>query len=943
MTGTVGAPAIEAPAADAAPSRVERAGHWIRSHPGMVVLLVAPIVLFALPTVAGRAFLDGDNFLQNFPLRALVGRDLIHGTLPLWNPYLFSGTPLLGGFNAGAAYPATWLMAILPSAAAWSINLALVYDVTLAGTYLFLRRQSVGPSAATFGAAAFTFAGYMSAQIVHIDLIEGAAWLPWMLLAIHELTATAPERPEVPDRISRLGWAGLLALASGLLALSGGVEAMLDGGLLVVVYWVARFVGSGRLHAASRRALPPAILPVISGLLGGLALGAAQWLPGLAFQISSQRSFANYNYFSTGSLPWRLATLVVSPFVLGNNQDQPSYYVGPYNFPEVTSYVGILALIGACTLLVRRWRKRTEARSWWVWYVVLAIGIVSALGAQTPFGHLLFLIPFVKDERLLNRNILLVDFSLAMLFAWWAHLLLSERAEQGRGPQVPLRERWRPGGRAELVATCAPFAVALVLCAWAWVDGSHLERALGAQFVASSSTRLAVAGIMTGGLVIAGCATWIVLHAERFTARDLRRLLAVVLTVDLIGFNLLVLRPPVSLTLARAQGPTATAFTHLVGDGRFLVYDPDQFEGDQLRELGQTDLNVFNSLPSGQGYAALTDGNYYDATGAHYQEDFAPVSLAGTTWDDLNVSTLLSLPGYFMTPEGSVPAGSPVSFPVAPAVYNDAPEAKTGPVSLSTGHSHLWYFGSPLTLTSWSFQVPTGAPSGLEVGLVTSSGSVSWLPRAAARIVPSRVVTVSSAGPVRAAGVVVANRGGSTAVVSIPTAQTVETGRVSLDGPLQYGVDGAHWVYTGTFGSFGVFRNTGARGWAWAAVPSHGTNVRAGPPSRDGGQQITVRATSPVTLDRSVAFASGWGASARPLAGGAAHGFPVLQSGVVQRVQLPAGDYVVTFTYAPLTASIGIGLSAVTALALAVGAVLGWRVRRRRAPPPRTEGPAPGG
>lgn len=811
MTGTVGAPAIEAPAADAAPSRVDRVGRWIRSHPGMVALLVAPFVLFALPTVAGRAFIDGDNFLQNFPLRTLVGRDLLHGTLPLWNPYLFSGTPLLGGFNAGAAYPATWLMAILPLPAAWSINLALVYDVTLAGTYLFLRRQPLGSTAATFGAATFAFAGYMSAQIVHIDLVEGAAWLPWMLLAVHELTATGQEPPAAGSRTTRLGWAALLALASGLLALSGGVEAMLDGGLLLFVYWAARFIGSGRLHAARRCALPPAILPVIVGFVGGLALGAAQWLPGLAFQVSSQRSFANYNYFSTGSLPWRLATLVVSPFVLGNNQEQPSYYIGPYNFPEVTSYVGILALIAACTLLVRRWRKRTEARSWWVWYVVLAIGIVSALGAQTPFGHLLFLIPFVKDERLLNRNILLVDFSLAMLFAWWVHLLLADAAEKGRSPRTPLRTRWRPGGRAELVATCAPFAVALVLCAWAWFGGSLLERALGAQFVPSSATRIAVAGIMTGGLVIAASATWIVLHAERFAARELRRLLAVVLTVDLIGFNLWVLRPPVSLTLARAQGSMASAFTHLVGDGRFLIYDPDQFEGEQLRELGQTDLNVFNSLPSGQGYAALTDGDYYDATGAHYQEDLAPVSLAGTTWDDLNVSTLLSLPGYFMTPEGSVPAGSPVSFPVAPSVYNDAPEAKTGAVTLATGHSHLWYFGSLLTLTSWSFDVPTGAADGLEVGLVTSGGSVSWLPRAVARIGRSGVVTVSSAGRVRAAGVVVANRDPGTVVVSIPTARTTETGAVSLDGPLQYGVDGIHWVYAGAFGSFGIFRNTAAR------------------------------------------------------------------------------------------------------------------------------------
>ncbi len=711
MTGTVGAPPIEPLDLDTGAGLLARSTAWVRAHPGLVVMLIAPFVLFAAPTVAGKAFLDGDNFLQNFPLRALVGRDLAHGTLPLWNPYLYSGTPLLGGFNAGAVYPTTWLMAVLPLPAAWAVNLAVAYDVALLGTYLFLRRLSIGSTAATFGAATFAFAGYMSAQGVHIDLIQGAAWLPWMLLAVHRLTdADQGSAEQGWGTAGRLGWVALLAFASGLLALSGGVEAILDGGLLVVVYWAARFVQSGRLRGTRRRALPPSVLPVVAGLVGGLLLGAAQWLPGIAFQLDSQRSVANYDYFSTGSLPWRLATLVVSPFVLGTNQDQPSYYIGPYNFPEVTSYVGILALIAACTLLLRRWRRRPEARSWRVWYVVLAIGVVSALGAETPFGRLLFLIPFVKDERLLNRNLLLVDFSLAVLLAWWAHLLLVERVERGVRTRVRLRARWRPGGRAEIVATCAPLGAAVLLCVAAWVGGSFVERALGAQFIAPTATRLAVAGLMTGGVAIAASATWVVLHAERFSARGLRRLLGAVLVVDLVTFNLLVTRPPVSLTLARAQGATATAFTHLVGDGRFLIYDPDQFEGSQLRALGQTDLNVFNSLPSGQGYAALTDGDYYDATGAHYQEDFAPASLAGSTWNDLNVTTLLSLPGYFLTPEGSMPSDSSVSFPVVPSVYNGAPAAKTGPVVLPPGRSHLWYFGGPLTLTHWSFAVPVGDP-----------------------------------------------------------------------------------------------------------------------------------------------------------------------------------------------------------------------------------------
>jgi hypothetical protein len=123
---------------------------WVRCHPGLVVVLLVPLVVFAAPQLTGSTFLDGDNFLQNFPMRALVGLDLRHHTLPLWNPYLFSGTPLLGGFNAGAAYPTTWLMAVLPIFTAWTLNLAIAYDVAILGMYVFLRRQAISSTAATF-------------------------------------------------------------------------------------------------------------------------------------------------------------------------------------------------------------------------------------------------------------------------------------------------------------------------------------------------------------------------------------------------------------------------------------------------------------------------------------------------------------------------------------------------------------------------------------------------------------------------------------------------------------------------------------------------------------------------------------------------------------------------------------------------------------------------
>ena len=113
-----------------------------RGHPARRLLLVFAAVsaaAFGLPAAFGLTWLVGDNLIQNFPLRVLVGTDLRHGHLPLWDPYLWSGSPLLAGFNAGAAYPTTVLFAVLPGTLAWVLNQVTVEVVAAAGMMALLR------------------------------------------------------------------------------------------------------------------------------------------------------------------------------------------------------------------------------------------------------------------------------------------------------------------------------------------------------------------------------------------------------------------------------------------------------------------------------------------------------------------------------------------------------------------------------------------------------------------------------------------------------------------------------------------------------------------------------------------------------------------------------------------------------------------------------------
>src|SRR5215510_681840 len=65
-------------------------------------LTLLPIVYF-YPAVMGKIMLaPGDGWTQILGIRILIGEMIRNGQLPLWNPYVFCGMPLLAAIQPGA-------------------------------------------------------------------------------------------------------------------------------------------------------------------------------------------------------------------------------------------------------------------------------------------------------------------------------------------------------------------------------------------------------------------------------------------------------------------------------------------------------------------------------------------------------------------------------------------------------------------------------------------------------------------------------------------------------------------------------------------------------------------------------------------------------------------------------------------------------------------------
>jgi len=940
-----------------------------------VVLLVAlPTVIFGVPALLGHAVLPGDDLGQNFPLRVLAGHEIRDGKLPLFDPYIWSGAPLLAGWNAAAAYPLTWLFAILPGTAAWTVNVIATWVVAGLGMFCFLRALRLASLASFLGAFSFTFAGAMSAQVTHFGLVAGMSWVPVELLSVLRLSQDRPAA-------SRLGWTAVLATAAGLVILAGEPRAIDDASVIVLVYAAWQVARLGRRAGT-------ATVSVIAGLALGWCLGAVQWLPGLAATSTSQRGASSMALFSSGSLPVRWLLLTLVPDLLGGSGSlgQPSF-VTSYNLTEVTSYIGILPLVAAFALLGRllgwawgrnrwawgrnrwawgrnrwawgrnrwAWGKNRGPRlpEWTVWHVMALAGVVLALGGNTPAGDLLYHVPLFGDQRLQSRNVLMLDLALAVLLGYWADRPFGEekglrmsRVRAGRFFRSAPARRMAP----EIVFGVVPPLAAVVVVVLGLTWGAGMLHWLGVSTGQSASVIGRLKPWLIPYAVLGAGAAALVILERRLGPRLRSRLIAGFLAVDVLVFTILCVvevghgisggsvssvSSPSSRGSVSSHGPavgrsaTATAPPRPVAalgfPGRFAIYDPDLLDTSELSDLDPPDDNAISghAMPSVQGYSSTVDGRYASATGSHQatgggQDTLAPRAVADGTLDQLDTSVLLTLSEYLITRVGGDgPAAGPPG---------------TGRRDISADQRATWYLGTTRDVSE--VEVPDAdargdAAAGTQLGLTTPDGSTRWF---RGRAITSSTLVITLPQPV-ASIAVIAQAHGVRCPLGPPSIYGANGSVFMADGQLQAALVPSHWTFAGFDGSFAVFANHFAqRPLRIEALPGRSTygawtRDTSGAPADPTA--ATVFSPHGARVVRSVTAIPGWSATWQPRHGPAAT-LTVQRDGLVQIVDVPPGLGVVTWSYAPPLFLAGLVLSlAATALVFLsfLAFLAGWPAR----------------
>ncbi len=389
-----------------------------------VLLLIAVALVFFNNLLLHPTLIlyPAPDLIQQFALWRLF---LVHSvaqfhTIPLWNPYEFSGMPFLANPGTAIFYPPTLLYLLIRSDFAFGFNVIL--DVTLLGifTYLYARFISGDKFGSLLSAVGIMLSGPVISRISagHIYLLDVMIWLPLVLLCI-----------ELQIKKQKFIFTILTGIAVAMMILAGHSQMTFFSLFVIFLYFLFRnIVYYQSSHSVSRFFLIS--LNFFLALVIGIALSAIQLLPTLELSSYTLRQAGtDYEFSSSFSIPIPQLVSFVFPHAFGSPLINDWW--GRGNFGEFTGYFGILLLLLAPLSFVYR-NKYTL-----IFWILAFLTILIAIGKYGFFYQFIYTyVPGFNRFRVPARFLYIFAFSVTILGGFGASnlrkILYEEKKENKR-------------------------------------------------------------------------------------------------------------------------------------------------------------------------------------------------------------------------------------------------------------------------------------------------------------------------------------------------------------------------------------------------------------------------------------------------------------------------------------------------------------------------------
>ena len=337
-------------------------------------------------------FIGGIDVVNYFFWNArFIKEQFLSASIPLWNPYYYSGHPFIANPQTFVFYPATLLFAVLPIP--WAFNIDTILHIYLAamGMYCFVFLITDSKSAALASAVVYSLGGYFMDNIFagHLTMIHTAGLLPWIFYFF-----------EKGYKTERMRFFLIAGVVFGLQILSGEPQNNYYTALFLTVYFLIRYFFTPRLA----RPKPLYQLGIFGALILLVAFGvsAVQILPSLEFMSLSDRAESTYRFAAAWSFPPKNFFTFLIPKI-----KTPSLTT----FWEFSGYLGVFSLILAGIGAVFS-KHRQHA---WCLRIIALIAITIMLGRYTPIYSLYYKwLPGISLFRIPARCLIIFVFSISV-------------------------------------------------------------------------------------------------------------------------------------------------------------------------------------------------------------------------------------------------------------------------------------------------------------------------------------------------------------------------------------------------------------------------------------------------------------------------------------------------------------------------------------------------
>ncbi len=355
--------------------------------------------------VPGNFAYGTDTIAASYPMQVIGMKDIFkYHYMPLWNPYIFSGMPLLASFSFHVLYPGSWIYFIFSQK--FATGYLYIIHFILMGCFLFAFFRQIGLSkqASFVGGLIFMSAPHLVTLVYpgHGGKIYTMTWLPLALLFL--------DRALDGEFLFNIALMGLFV---GLMFYGGHIQIMFYCGITLVLFLVMRLAADSRSRGWKWA------LKGIGGFVFAFGLGtllyAAVLIPAFQYKKFTERgqggtmtSASSYQFATSFSMPPEdmLYTIMHDPFgwgkdygptvptieptapwlarLLGTTTDR-IFYRGRMGLKLSLDYFGVLGVVlGRIGALFRRSRC--------TWFF-LGMGVLTgflALGGFNPFYYYIY-------------------------------------------------------------------------------------------------------------------------------------------------------------------------------------------------------------------------------------------------------------------------------------------------------------------------------------------------------------------------------------------------------------------------------------------------------------------------------------------------------------------------------------------------------------------------